>query len=939
MAVDRHLLTTKLYAPSPRVDHVVRPRLAARLHAGVRAGHRLFLLSAPAGYGKTTLLSSWLQEQERTAHDPAAHPAPAPSGATHRRVAWLSLDAGDNDPLLFFNYLIGALARIDPGIGAIAAGMLGSPQPPAAPVLATMLLNDLARLDALVTLVLDDYQALTNVAVHDVVALMIERAPPSLRIILLTRVDPPLPLARLRARNLVTELRAADLRFTTAEAETFFRRTMGLELSDGEIRVLGERTEGWVAGLQLAALSLRERDRAQASAFVAAFGGSHHYVVDYLVDEVLHFQDKRVRSFLRAAAVLDRFCAPLCDVLTARNDAQLLLGQLERANLFLVPLDDQRKWFRFHQLFADTLRAELDAVPQLRAELQGRAALWLAANGDFREAIPYALTAEDWEHASRWIRQIADEGLYGFDYGRLSAWIDALPDAVVRREPELLLLRALFAYVARPPDEGRRVLAELDHVRREQLSPRSWGRLQHMRAVNAMLREAPAAIPLLQEALALIDDDDLFFRQRTTVALGRAHRLAGDSASASAAFAEAIELGRRLQGPANTFHAAQLLALIMLDQGRRMAAQELCTRLLAECAPGAGASLPTSELLLAPLAACAYEANELQQAYDLALRAREEYRRYGLQQRGLIAPDITLILASAALGRWDEAWRSFDELYAAPTESQWTGRVLALLAVELRLRRGEIDEATSWLQLSAARRGSLPEEVDEAHDCAAARLLLAQARPDAAQQLLAPLEAQAQAGGRGARLITLQLLQARAAAALGLPEAAARHLARALQLAAPEGYLRRFLDEGPALAALLTQNVERGTQNDPLRAYTLALLAAFGVANGGEAVRRPTLSALESELRAAGKSRSDAPATSAEGSIFPKNALGLPEPLTPQELKVLRALDEGLTYQEIADRLVLSASTVRWHVHNTYAKLASPRRAQALRRARELGLL
>lgn len=910
MAADHHLLTTKLYVPPPRAEHVVRPRLVARFQAGVRAGHRLFLLSAPAGYGKTTLLTSWLQEQEQSA--PAAKPGPAyaVAEAAQGRVAWLSLDAGDNDPLLFFSYLIGAFARVDPTIGAVAAGLLGSPQPSAAPALATLVLNDLARLDNSVTLVLDDYQAITDVAVHNVVALMIERAPPSLRVIILTRVDPPLPLARLRSRDLVTELRAADLRFTPAEAQAFFRDTMGLELSDDEVRVLGVRTEGWVAGLQLAALSLRERDPTQVSAFVAAFGGSHHYVVDYLVDEVLHAQDERVRSFLRAAAVLDRFCAPLCDTLTERDDAHLLLGQLERANLFLVPLDDQRNWFRFHQLFADTLRAELDTVPQLRGELQRRAALWLAANDDLREAIPYALAAGDWEHASRWIRQIADEGLYAFDYGRLSAWIGALPDDVVRHEPELLLLRALFAYVARPPDEGRRFLTDLDHVRREQLSPRSWGRLQHIRAVNAMLREEPAAIPLLQEVLALIGDDDPFFRQRTTVALGRAHRLTGDSASASAAFAEAIELGRRLQGPANTLHAAQLLALILLDQGRRVAAHDLCARMLSGRAQGAGASLPTSDLLLAPLAACAYEANEIQQAYDLALRARAEYRRYGLQQRGLIAPDITLILAGTALGRWDEAWRTFDELCTAPTESQWAVPALALLAVELRLRRGEIDEATGWLRLSASHRNTLPEEVGELHDCASARLLLAQGRPDAAQRLLAPLEAQVQARGCGALLITTLLLQARAAAALGLPEAAAQHVARAVQLAAPEGYVRRFLDEGPEVAALLALVADAApTFVERVRAAIGERPLAFGLLRVQPALMgRPAQSQLI-------------------------------EPLTPQELRVLRALDEGLTYQEIADRLVLSSSTVRWHVHNTYAKLDSQKRAQALRRARELDLL
>ncbi len=882
-----HILPTKLYAPHPRPDLVGRLRLTAHLDDGLRQGHRLLLCSAPAGYGKTTLLAAWLYQ--------GAYP-----------FAWLSLDSRDNDLRTFGRCLAAALQRLGPAIGTSFARLVAAPVLPPPATLAAALLTDLAGAEETCVLVLDDCHELTAPELHELLAALLEHPSHQLRLVLSTRVDPPLPLARLRARGLLSEVRAADLRFTTDEAYTFLQQTMRVPISHEAAQALEVRTEGWIASLQLAALSLRSLDSTQIATFVDAFRGTHHYVLGYLGDEVLRLQDEDVRDFLRHTAFLRRLCAPLCDAVTGRGDSRAMLARLEQANLFVVPLDGERVWYRYHHLFADFLSAELELDPPLRALLHRRAADWFEAQGLMHDAVDYSIAAQAWDVAGRRLLQAAEEAIVTFDYARVIGWLDALPDPVVRADPELLLLRALFAYLARPPEVGRRALADLDGIERAQLSPRSWGRYQHIRATNAMLREEPAATQMLREALALIGDDDPFFRQRTIVALGRAYRLSGETAAASVAFAEAVRLGGRIPGPANTIHATQLLALIHIDQGRRREAEALCQLMLADDAGSSGRPHPTGDLLFVPLAACAYEANELRQAWELALRGREEYRRYGLQHRGLIAPDQVLIMASAGLGAWEEAWQFFGEVDRLAIESRWVGPLLALLAADLRLRLGEVAAAARLVASAETLVGDLPDEVREVAACTGARLLLAQGRPEDARQCLAPLEGQLRDGGRIAQLITVYILQARTYTALGQHDLASAAIGAAVGIAAPEGYLRRFLDEGPTVARLLpavrhqapvfVDQLQQAFAND-------AALAGSPPADGAAA---------------------DGPADTL---------------LTQQERTILQLLAEGSSYRTIAEQLVISVGTVRWHVHNIYGKLGVANRTQGINRARELGLL
>jgi LuxR family transcriptional regulator, maltose regulon positive regulatory protein len=885
MSAVPRLVPTKLYAPPPRPDEIRRERLTARLDAGLRRGHWLFLCSAPAGYGKTTLLSTWLYE----------------GGLP---FTWLSLDQRDNDLRTFGRYLVAALQRLQPATGMQLNSLLAVPESPTPEALAEALLHDLTAITEPFVLVLDDLHELTAPEVHTFLTVVMEYPAPQLRLVLSTRVDPPFPLGRLRAGGRLSEIRAADLRFTADEAQSFFAQTMGLTLRREDVQFLDQRTEGWVAGLQLAALSMQGMAEAEVAAFVTGFRGSHHYIIGYLAEEVLRLQVPDVRDFLRHTVMLHQFCPALCDAITGRDDSRAMLARLERANLFVVPLDAERVWYRYHHLFADVVRAELALEPAQRSALHIRAAEWFAAQGRMHDAIDHALYAEAWELAGRWMLRVADAAIAAFDYELVNGWLDRLPAAVVTAEPELLLLRALFAYLALPPNAGQAALAALDGIASAHLSARSWGRLQHIRATNAMLHEAPEAVALLQEALELISTDDLFFRQRTIVALGRAYRLAGQTTAARNAFAEARTLGARLPGPANTLHANHLLALIDLDQARRREVMALCAAQLDADPQRVLHPLPTNDLLCVPLAICAYEANDLDQALERARRGRAEYRRYGLQNRGLIAADQILILTYAARDDWDAAWHTFSELERLPTTNRWVVPQLALLAADLRLRLGQIVAAEQWLTSVAPNASGLPVEIGEAYACTAARVFLAQGRAAEAQQQLTGLDLQVRAADRFARLITVHLLQALTHAALGQTEPARTALHAALTIAAPEGYLRRFLDEGPVVARLL-----------PLGA-TLA-------------------PAFIDDIQQAFAAESSAGTPAASATALQR----LPNGLTQQERRILGLLADGASYRAIAAELVISVGTVRWHIHNIYGKLGVANRTQSLNRARELGLL
>lgn len=467
--LEQSIIATKLYIPRLRPGLVVRPRLLERLNGGIHA--HLTLIAAPAGFGKSTLLGQWIEQF---------------SGD----VAWLALDADDNDPIRFWTYLIAALRTRSTGIGTRSLALLETPQPQPLPTILAHLVNDLAQLPHDITLVLDDYHEISAEAIHESLAYLLDHQPPQLHLILATRVDPPLPLPRLRVRGELTELRSAELRFTETEAGAFFSQAMGLSLTSAQVKILESRTEGWIAGLQLAALSVREHPDVER--FLAAFTGSHRYVVDYLAEEIFQQQPQTVQEFLLKTSILERLTADLCNAITEGTDSQSILEELEQTNLLLVPLDEQRRWFRYHQLLATFLRNRLLAQEQAALPpLHRRAAAWYQAQGMAAEAIFHLLAVEAWDEAAGLIERAVDDVLLRGETASAQRWLDSLPESIVQARPSLSITRAWLGVLYGEGGERDALIEAAVHSlrsasERDELSEQAYTQAQsHIEALQA----------------------------------------------------------------------------------------------------------------------------------------------------------------------------------------------------------------------------------------------------------------------------------------------------------------------------------------------------------------------------------------------------------------------------------------------------------------------
>ncbi len=608
------LLTTKLRAPRTRPNLVARLRLREALAAG--AGRTLTLVSAPAGFGKTTLLTEWSEDR---------------SGG-ERSVAWVSLDESDNDPARFLAYLVGALRVTEEGIGEGVLASLRSPESPPIEAVVGALVNELAGVEQEITVVLDDYHLIASEPVHEAVSFLIEHMPENVRLVVASRTDPPLTLPKLRARDQMTEIRAADLRFTPEEATAFLGDVMGLTLSAGDVEALEEVTEGWVAALQLAALSMRDRE--DVSGFVEAFSGSNRHVLDFLAEEVLERQPAGVGEFLLHTSVLERMTAPLCDALTGRDDGQEMLERLERENLFVVPLDDERRWYRYHHLFADFLRGRLGREsPELTGELHLRASGWYEDNGHLAEAIGHALSAPDPERAARLIEQGIKEAWSRGEGPTVLGWLEALPTGAKRRRPRLITEHALALVLTGRPNDVEPLLKEAERAAEVTGEDRRFllGFASAIRSWCARLQgDAPRAVELARRALSLLPDEDTPQRIFAAICLGDALRTTGDLAAASEAFAEAAEIGRAADHVYGTLTGMVLHARVQAERGRLREAEEAFRRALRLLTREGFELLPAAGVVHIGMGVLLYERNdldgaerELNRGMQLAERARE----------------------------------------------------------------------------------------------------------------------------------------------------------------------------------------------------------------------------------------------------------------------------------------------------------------------------
>ncbi len=920
------ILATKLYLPRLRPNVVSRLHLLERLNEGLHGN--LTLIAAPAGFGKTTLVSQWL------------------AGGS-RPTAWLSLDEGENDLTRFLTYLVAALQTIAATIGEGVLGVLQSSQPPPTEAMLTALLNDITTLPDNFVLVLDDYHVIAAKPVDLALTYLVEHLPPQMHLVIATREDPDLPLARLRARGHLTELRANDLRFTLSEAAAFLDQVMGLSLSVQDIARLSDRTEGWIAGLQLAALSMQGHQ--DVPGFIRAFAGDHRYIVDYLVEEVLQRQPEPIRSFLLQTAMLDRLHGPLCDAVTGQEEGNARLEALERGNFFVVPLDDKRHWYRYHHLFADVLSAHLRAEqPDHVATLHRRASAWYEQHGSAADAIRHALAAEDFERAADLVELAVPAMRRSRQETMVLGWLKALPDQLVRARPVLSVhyagtlllsgelegvearLRDAERWLDTKADMGELALAssaEMVVVDEEEFR-RLPASIAVYRAAQAQaLGDVAATVKYARRVLDLLPEEEHLGRGAAAALLGLAYWTSGDLEAAHRTYADGMASVQKAGHLSDAIGCAIALADIRMAQGRLHEAMRTYEQALQLATEQGAPVLRGAADMYVGMSELLRERNDLNAAMQHLLRSKELGEHTGLPQNRY-RWCVAMARIREAQGDLDGALDLLHEAERLYVSDFFPNvRPVTALVTRVWVAQERLGEALGWAREQGLSVSDDLSYLREFEHITLARVLLARSESDRADRsiseamgLLERLLQAAEEGERTGSVLEILVLQALANLLQGDIPAALVPLSRALSLAEPEGYIRIFVDEGPPMAVLLAKLHEhsrkrpRATSTNVPLAYIERLLALLR----GERVQEGTSPAAPSA---------------------PAPAQPLLDPLTERELEVLRLIAAGLSNREIADRLVLALSTVKSYVNTIYSKLQVESRTQAVARARALHLL
>jgi LuxR family maltose regulon positive regulatory protein len=869
--------------------------LVERLNTSL--GSKLTLISAPAGFGKTTLLSEWIADWRlRNANCGESADQQAPTG--NPKICWLSLDEADRDPARFLLYLISALQTVAPGLGDGVLAALQTPQPPPAEGLLAALVNEIAAIRQPFTLILDDYHSLDSQEVDQLLTFLLEYLPPQLHLVIASREDPDLPLARLRAGGQLTELRAADLRFTPAEAAEFLNRVMGLNLSVADVAALEARTEGWIAGLQLAALAMQgEKD---ATRLIQSFTGSHRFVLDYLLEEVLHRQPPGVQDFLLRTSILERLCGPLCDAVLddpatlSRQSSTSVLESLDRANLFIIPLDNERRWYRYHHLFGELLRKRLGS-PAALPTYHLRASEWYENNDLLFDAFRHAAAANDISRAER----LSGHPAIGLHFRSVAVaildWLASLPQATLEAHPRLLVRSATLSLVAGQTSGVEQKLQAAERILQtpepDTQSRDLLGQIACARGTLALTRyDPPTMIVQARRALELLSPANLTFRFTANWLLTSAHHFLGERAAAAQASRAGIAISEQSGDTFSRILATSTLGL----------AQELDNQLLA--ANGTYRSVltlfgdypqPNAEEALLGLARIHYEWNDLEAAETYGQSALHMAQQYDRAIDRFILSEVLLAQLKLARGEVDSAAAMLTRTEQTARQKNFLLRLPDVAAAQVRLL---LAQGNAPAAATLARQFDLP--------LAQARALLAQGDPAAALALLEPYRQQMEAQAWQDERLKALVLQAVALRQAGQKSPALTTLAEALALAEPGGFIRLFLDEGEAMRLLMADfRFSLGKTPHNLLAYAEKLLAAF-----------------PSPVPSASKNQKS-------------------EILTSRELEILRLIADGLTNEQVANRLYLSLYTVKAHVRNIFAKLEAATRTQAVARARELGLL
>lgn len=883
------ILATKLYIPQLRPNAVSRPRLTERLNEGLHHNRKLTLIAAPAGFGKTSLLSEWV-------------------AGCDRKAAWLSLDQADSDPIRFLTYFVAALQKIAPNIGEGVQRVLQSLQPSPIETMLTTLLNEITTFSDNFVLVLDDYHLIEAKAVDDTLSFLLEHLPSQMHLVIATREDPNLPLARLRVRGQLTELRAADLRFTPFEADGFLKEVMGLDLLAEDVAALENRTEGWIAGLQLAALSLQGHQ--DPTNFIQSFTGNHHFVLDYLLAEVLQQQSASVQTFLLRTSILDRLCGSLCNAImrdpSASLSGQETLEYLEHANLFIVPLDNERRWYRYHHLFADLLRQRLHqsaASPtgderESTAELHIRASQWYEDNGLEIEAFQHAAATSDVERAER---LIAGNGIPLHFRGAVTAivnWLESLPETVLNARPwlwwrhaSLLLIIGQTTGVGEKLQAAEAALAGLDL---DDKTRNLTGQIAGARAVLALTRyDIGTMLAQSRRALEYLHPDNLSSRANANWTLGYAHFLQGDRAPARRAFTEAISLSQAAGDIFTTILATGGLGQVLEAENQLHLAAEAHQRVLELAGEQPLQIISGAHLGLARIF---YEWNDLEAAERHGRQSLKLARQYESVIDRFIVCEVFLARVKLAQGDVGGATAILAQTSQSARQQHFVHRLPEVADVQVltMLHQGQVTQAAHLAQTHAIPLSQ-------------ARVHLAQSDTSAALAVLKPLLRQVETKGLADERLKIMVLYSVALHAQEEKDRAVKLLGEALRLAEPGGFIRIFIDEGTVMAQLLFEAASLGIMPD----YTEKLLAVFE----------------------AGEQRSS------EDKLYLPPAQPLVEPLSQRELEVLHLIAQGHSNREISQQLFLALSTVKGHNRLIFEKLEVQSRTEAVARGRELGLL
>jgi len=909
------LLTTKLYIPPTRPELVPRPRLIDRLNQGLH--RKLTLISAPAGFGKSTLVSEWVDNIRSAAEN---------ESQIDNRIAWLSLDEGDNDPARFLAYLITALQIIDSSIGQQAQTVFQSQQQLLVDPILMTLVNDITQLsdphleksNKDFVLILDDYHVIEEPSIHQAIDFLLEHNPPQLHLVILTRIDPPLSLSRLRVRNQMVEIRGSNLHFSGKEVDIFLNEIMKLGLAPEEITMLETRTEGWIAGLQLAAISLQ--DQVNNMEFIRAFSGDNRFVIDFLLDEVMLRQPEDVRRFLLRTSVLGRMCGPLCDTVVNSSDeestldGQGLLEYLDRANLFIVPMDNQRKWYRYHHLFSEVLlnrlrKTELSQLPTLHL----RASKWFEDEGEHDLALHHALAAGNLERAAQLVEQNALDLLVHSRLTRLKKWFESLPKDLISSRPKLCIYRGWLQILIGTTEDANRCVQVTEQI----LSSAPLQDKAEEQEILGLIYGLKARIALKTGGLGKADEfanqtlnyiiEGSPIHSHVAIIKGLAAFWDGDLETADLALREAVSISQECNHRFMTVEATIWLGYIKTLRGQLHQAVKLYRDALQFADLDEKRKIPIAGSAYIGLALVEREWNNLEVAESLLLDGFDMCNLFGNPQ----AWHIAMAHVKNAQGNQDDA---FDEIQIA--EQMGAGADVAFSHLNIDIGRvslmlspvgGNLTEAVRWAEDSGLDADDMPSFSQRVAYTMLARVLIAQGKIAQAYGLLVKLRNDAEISDRKGDLIKILALQALSLQTQGDTDQAITTLEKSLTLAESGGFIRIFVDEGPPMAHLLYEAATRGIAPD----YVSRLLGAFRVA----------------EAKQAASSQTQPP----EAELI--------EPLSERELEVLQLIAEGLTNQEVSSRLYLSLHTVKAHTRNIYSKLGVNNRTLAVATARSLGIL